>query len=61
MSQKTPAQETKEPGSTTRPEQSETRPCKDPWVEGFRFDDPYWDDAFDSWRTPTLRTCCRWC
>jgi hypothetical protein len=25
----------------------------------FLFDDPYWDDAFDSYHDPTLRTCCR--
>jgi len=25
---------------------------------GFRFDDPYWDDAFDSYHSPTLRICC---
>lgn len=24
---------------------------------GYRFDDPYWDDAFCSWSDPTLRTC----
>ncbi len=24
---------------------------------GYRFDDPYWDDAFCSWTDPTLRTC----
>jgi hypothetical protein len=24
----------------------------------FRFDDPYWDDAFCSYYDPTLRTCC---
>ncbi len=28
-------------------------------AESFRFDDPYWDEAFDSYYDPTLRTCCR--
>jgi len=25
----------------------------------FRFDDPFWDDAFDSYHNPTLRVCCK--
>ncbi len=25
----------------------------------FRFDDPYWDEVFNSYYDPTLRTCCR--
>lgn len=28
-------------------------------TESFLFDDPYWDDAFDSYHDQTLRTCCR--
>ena len=28
-------------------------------VKPFRFNDPYWDDAFNSYYDPTLRTCCR--
>lgn len=28
-------------------------------AQSFRFDDPYWDEAFDSYYDPTLRTCCR--
>jgi hypothetical protein len=34
--------------------------CDEPGAETFRFDDPYWDDAFDSYYNPTLRTCCRY-
>lgn len=41
-------------------EQNTPQSCPDPASKGFRFDDPYWDDAFDSWHNPTLRTCCRW-
>ena len=29
-----------------------------PEEDGFRFDDPYWDDAFCAWWDPALRTCC---
>lgn len=35
------------------------RPSADPGSVAFRFDDPYWDDVFDAWHDPTLRTCCR--
>jgi hypothetical protein len=42
-------------------EQGKPRTGDEPASKGFRFDDPYWDDAFDSWHNPTLRTCCRWC
>ena len=28
-------------------------------AEPFLFDDPYWDEAFDSYHNRTLRTCCR--
>jgi hypothetical protein len=35
------------------------RACDEPRPESFLFDDPYWDDAFDSYHDPTLRTCCR--
>jgi hypothetical protein len=35
------------------------RPCEEPRLASFLFDDPYWDDAFDSYHDPTLRTCCR--
>jgi hypothetical protein len=57
-----------EPPRTDRPEresapaaeeQEQQRTCEEPWGESFRFDDPYWDDAFDSYHDPTLRTCCR--
>ena len=40
-------------------EQKKPRPCEDLGSKGFRFDDPYWDDVFDSWHNPTLRTCRR--
>ena len=32
--------------------------CDELAAEPFRFDDPYWDDVFDSYHNPTLRTCC---
>ena len=40
-------------------ETGESRACDEFGTEAFRFDDPYWDDAFDSYHNPTLRTCCR--
>ena len=40
-------------------EQKKLRACDEPGAESFLFDDPYWDDAFDSYHNPTLRTCCR--
>jgi hypothetical protein len=57
-----------EPPGTAQPEQEgapaaevrrEPRAGDEPGVESFRFDDPYWDDMFDSYHDPTLRTCCR--
>ncbi len=42
--------ESREPGKP--------RACDEPRAESFLFDDPYWDDAFDSYHNPTLRTCC---
>ena len=40
-------------------ERTEPAACDGPGAESFLFDDPYWDDAFDSYHDPTLRTCCR--
>jgi len=40
-------------------ERNSPRACDKPRAESFLFDDPYWDDAFDSYHDPTLRTCCR--
>ena len=37
----------------------DSRDCDVPGTEAFRFDDPYWDDAFDSYHNPTLRVCCK--
>jgi hypothetical protein len=45
-------------GAETADTQKKRGACKDPWKEGFRFDDPYWDEAFDSYHSPTLRVCC---
>jgi len=69
MSRKMPAcEEENEPSRVIHPEQEGTRATEDPrnprtgdefGAKGFRFDDPYWDEAFDSWHNPTLRTCCR--
>ena len=69
MSRELPAREGKSgPSRTTQPEQEEAgaaedrrkpRACDEPGAESFLFDDPYWDDAFDSYHNPTLRTCCR--
>jgi hypothetical protein len=36
-----------------------SRVCDEFGTEAFRFDDPYWDDAFDSYHNPTLRVCCK--
>ena len=55
------------PSRTTQAEQEGARateerskPCAgdEPGAGSFLFDDPYWDDAFDSYHSPTLRTCC---
>jgi len=43
----------------TAVDRTKPRACDDPRTESFLFDDPYWDDAFDSYHDPTLRTCCR--
>ncbi len=69
MSREMSAREEKaDPSRMADPEQEATRvseeprkpgSCADLGSKGFRFDDPYWDDAFDSWHNPTLRTCCR--
>jgi len=40
-------------------QRSENPGCAGPGAAPFRFDDPYWDEAFDSYHDPTLRTCCR--
>ena len=40
-------------------EQRQPQACAEPEGQPFRFDDPYWDEAFDSYYDPTLRTCCR--
>jgi hypothetical protein len=55
-----------EPPRTAEPEQEGApvaeeprKPRAEPEGDSFRFDDPYWDDAFDSYHDPTLRTCCR--
>ena len=40
-------------------ESGKPRACDEPGAESFLFDNPYWDDAFDSYHNPTLRTCCR--
>jgi hypothetical protein len=57
-----------EPSRATPPEREGARAgaslrepgaCDERAAESFLFDDPYWDDAFDSYHNPTLRTCCR--
>lgn len=40
-------------------EPGKPRSCEAPGAQSFLFDDPYWDEAFDSYHDPTLRTCCR--
>ena len=45
-------------GAPAAEEQTKPRACDEPGAESFLFDDPYWDDAFDSYHSPTLRTCC---
>ena len=69
MNREMPAREEKNgPSRTARLEREGPRAaetprepgaCDEPGGESFRFDDPYWDDAFDSYHDPTLRTCCR--
>jgi hypothetical protein len=51
------------PSPTAQPEPenavaAEHCACEDTGPGAFRFDDPYWDDAFDSYHSSTLRTCC---
>jgi hypothetical protein len=46
-------------GTPAVEEQTEPPACHGPGAGSFLFDDPYWDDAFDSYHNPTLRTCCR--
>jgi len=46
-------------GALAAEERSKPRACAEPEGQSFLFDDPYWDDAFDSYHNPTLRTCCR--
>ena len=49
-------------GAGTAENEKKPEACKDIWKDGFRFDDPYWDDAFDSYHSPMLRVCClRYC
>lgn len=48
---------TREPGAAE--ERRQSRACAEPEAQSFLFDDAYWDDAFDSYHDPTLRTCCR--
>jgi hypothetical protein len=45
-------------GARAAEERGRLRDCDEPGAESFLFDDPYWDDAFDSYHDPTLRTCC---
>jgi hypothetical protein len=62
------SKEKKEPGQTAQTDREEVRDagepvpprsCEAPGAQPFLFDDPYWDEAFDSYHDPTLRTCCR--
>ena len=53
----TARREGQEPG--TAEEARKPRASDEPRLDSFLFDDPYWDDAFDSYHDPTLRTCCR--
>ena len=47
-------------GPDAEPEEGgQPHTCAEPKGQPFRFDDPYWDEAFDSYYDPTLRTCCR--
>ena len=46
-------------GTQAAEEGTKPRARDEPGTESFLFDDPYWDDAFDSYHNPTLRTCCR--
>ena len=69
MSREAPIREEEiESAQTARPEDQEPRSaeerekpraCDEPRAGSFLFDDAYWDDAFDSYHDPTLRTCCR--
>lgn len=40
-------------------ERRKARACEQTKAESFLFDDPYWDEAFNSYYDPALRTCCR--
>jgi hypothetical protein len=40
-------------------ETGESRTRDELGTQPFRFDDPFWDDAFDSYHNPTLRVCCK--
>jgi len=44
-------------GAGTVEKRTQPRTCSDPGAEVFRFDDPYWEEAFDSYHDPTLRIC----
>jgi hypothetical protein len=46
-------------GAPASEERTQPRACNALRAESFRFDDPYWDEVFDSYHNPTLRTCCR--
>jgi hypothetical protein len=51
-----------QPRQEPTPASEERKPpvvCNALRAESFRFDDPYWDEVFDSYHNPTLRTCCR--
>ena len=46
-------------GAPAAEERGKPRACDEPGAETFLFDDPYWDEAFDSYHNPTLRVCCK--
>ena len=59
MSPARPAETSRDREATEARETGESRACDETGTEPFRFDDPYWDDAFDSYHDPTLRVCCK--
>jgi hypothetical protein len=54
-----PAETSRVGDVTEARETGESRARDEFGTEAFRFDDPYWDDAFDSYHNPTLRVCCK--
>jgi hypothetical protein len=54
-----PAEASRVGDVTEARETGESRARDEFGTEAFRFDDPYWDDAFDSYHNPTLRVCCK--